>query len=395
MLPSSPTRFRPIVRARAALGSATALLSAALCAAALLTAAPAAADAGASGAPGDGRFATARIAAVDWCGMGDVGAVGDGTGRAAAPSAARWDSGGDGVAGPQHFPDAPEHADSSAAQSDRRLEARAAVEGLRFDPECAALPGEDGESTPLAAVFGADALVAVESADARARWTPDAGAAADVDVRGLEVLGEPVEVQDGPVERTFTANGPHGPVSVEATVRVAEHELADGEHGSATASAGLALEFRVDTGSGADGGPDGSYRVDLTGASVYAGDERAAPPAAPSSPGPDADRDSGERPSERGSAPPSGDGSGGGQDGGTSGTPEAEPEPEPSTGPGPDSGAGATADPRDLALDPSAVSGGGRLPVTGASLAAMSAAAALSIAAGAAAVYLARDRRPR
>ncbi|WP_026120499.1 hypothetical protein [Nocardiopsis potens] len=420
MTPSSPTRFRPIARALAAIG----------CAGALAAAAPAAADAAGSASPGAGaeHAATARIAAVEWCGMGTIGEVE--TGYGGGPAVAHWDGADDGAGGDQHFRSAPERAYSRVSADGAALSARASITDARLDPSCALLPAADGEpDRRLAEAFGAEDLAAVEAVESRARWTEERGATADLEVRGLEVLGEPVDLEaagDGAVERTFTADGPAGPVRVDLTARASEHGLSEGGETATAAWAGLTLQFDVTAAGGAEEGAEeeaaadvsGTYRVDLAGAGVHGGrvltepsppEEGGTDPSPRPSPGPEraprtepspeetggGDR-GGERPGEEpGTEGPGGTGDRPTEPGGGAG----------STGPGPGGGASPSpsAEPQSpsgesgadgLALDPDASTGGGggRLPVTGQALIGMAATGLASLAAGAAALYLGRSR---
>lgn len=423
MTPSSPTRFRPIARALAAIG----------CAGALAAAAPAAADAAGSASPGADaeHAATARIAAVEWCGMGTIGEVE--TDRGGGPAAAHWDGADDGAEGDQHFRSAPERAYSRVSADGAALSARASITDARFDPSCALLPAPgDGPDQRLAEAFGAEDLAAVDAVESRARWTEEHGATADLEVRGLEVLGEPIDLaaaEGGAVERTFTAEGPAGPVEVDLTARASVHDLPEGGEAATAAWAGLTLQFDVTAAGGAEQGEaadvSGTYRVDLAGTGVHGGrplTEPSAPgseaggsdPSPQPAPGPEraprteptpdrggeesggGDREGGERAAEEPGADRSGDpdrstGPGGGT-GSTAPSPSGTASPSPSPSPQSPTGALGTG---GLALDPDAStggSGGGSLPVTGQALLGMAATGLASLGAGAAALYLGRSR---
>ncbi|MFC7741932.1 hypothetical protein ACFQXA_14710 [Nocardiopsis composta] len=144
--------------------------------------------------------------------MGTIGEVE--TDRGGGPAAAHWDGADDGAEGDQHFRSAPERAYSRVSADGAALSARASITDARFDPSCALLPAPgDGPDQRLAEAFGAEDLAAVDAVESRARWTEEHGATADLEVRGLEVLGEPIDLaaaEGGAVERTFTAEGPPG-----------------------------------------------------------------------------------------------------------------------------------------------------------------------------------------
>ncbi|MFW5416998.1 hypothetical protein J0910_10310 [Nocardiopsis sp. CNT-189] len=417
MTPSSPTRFRPIVRALAAIG----------CAGALASAAPAAADAAGSASPGAGaeHAATARIAAVEWCGMGTIGEVE--TDHGGGPAAAHWDGANDGAEGDRHFRSAPERAYSRVSADGAALNARASITDAHLDPACALLPAAGGgePAQRLAEAFGAEDLASVEAVESRARWTEERGAAADLEVRGLEVLGEPIDLEaaeGGAVERTFTAEGPAGPVRVDLTARASEHGLPEGGETATAAWAGLTLQFDVAAAGGAEQGEaadvSGTYRVDLAGTGVHGGRVLTEPsppedggggtePSPRPAPGPEhaprtepspEETGGGDRGGERPGEEPGTEGPGGTGDrstepgGGTGSTgPGGGASPSPSSGPQSPTGTPGT---DGLALDPDASTGGGggRLPVTGQALIGMAATGLASLAAGAAALYLGRSR---
>ncbi|WP_152513430.1 hypothetical protein [Nocardiopsis baichengensis] len=280
MTPNPPDRSRLTVRTLLA----TAALVLAACAG------PVAADSARPDAPGTGgeHFAGARIAAVDWCGTGVIGDLN--SDRSRGPAAARWAPGAHGadgpggVAGEQHFPAPPDAGVSKVSVGRDALVSEASLNDVHFSPSCARPQGEGDEdpededpegagpegARDLAGLFGADDLVVVETVESQARWTPERGASARMEVHGLQVLGHDVDVGAGTYERTFTATGPDGPVEVDFTARASVTELPDGQSGATTAAAGLDMEFGV-TGPAAEGREpeERTYRLELADVSVH------------------------------------------------------------------------------------------------------------------------------
>lgn len=303
-----------------------------LAAAALVFAAcggPVAADAARPDAPGTGgeHFAGARIAAVDWCGTGVIGDLN--SDRSRGPAAARWAPGAQGadgpggVAGEQHFPAPPDPGVSKVSVGPDALVSEASLNDVHFSPSCARPRGEGAEGggprgvQDLADLFGADDLVVVETVESQARWTPERGASARLEVHGLQVLGHDVEVGAGTYERTFTATGPDGPVEVDFTARASVSELPDGQARATTAAAGLDMEFDV-TGPADEGREpeERTYRLELADVSVHS--------VRPVQGGPEPQRERDPEPGDDLSpgVPPSpggGDGSQEGSDGGSQG----------------------------------------------------------------------------
>ena len=417
----------------------------------------AAADAVRPEAPGTGgeHFAGARIAAVDWCGTGVVGDLN--SDRSEGPATARWappegaegaehSEGPGGVAGEQHFPEAPEAGVSRVAAGRDMLTAEASVSAVHFSPSCALGQGE-GPRTPaqdeeLAAVFGADDLVVVGKVESQAQWTRERGATARLDVQDLQVLGHEVEVGAGTYERTFTAAGPDGPVEVDFTARATVTELPDGRPGATTASAGLDMEFDVVSPAEEGEEPERrTYGLELAGTSVHS--ERAVQegpepqqgqdpepdddlsPGVPPNPGGGSENGDGGTDGQSGEDGQEGDGDRGadgrggedGEDGGNGGagnSPGGSQDGSSDSGSGsgdggggggtgggsspdssrsPDSGSRGTPGRDDVTIDPQGSEPRGGLPVTGTAIVGMVAAGALSLAGGGAALYLGRTRR--
>ncbi|MFC4561219.1 hypothetical protein ACFO4E_05030 [Nocardiopsis mangrovi] len=368
MIPSSPTRFRPSTPPRRIIAAAG-IAAAALAGVPLAAVEPAGAD---PVAPGSGTHAaTARMATVEWC---DQGPIGDAdTDRDGAESSAAWSGG---PASGRHFPDGPAGGYGVAERGDTSLWAASAVHDLRFDPACSAAAAADGGT--VADAFGAEHLVALDSAESTASWTRDEGAEAELAVRGLSILGEPADLGDGDYEQTFTRSREDGG-TVLLTVTARQHAEADSDGpaasgGAAAAGAGawLALTFQVtDTGPEKGTARYAEYRLDLAVAGVRT--DRAAEPG----PGPSGEpRSATPDPSESEPAEPS--------------PPEsAGPSPSPSPVPTP----AVPAPPAGWSPSEAPQSRDGSLPVAGSALVGLVGAGIAAVAGGAAAIYLGRARK--
>ncbi|MFC3999182.1 hypothetical protein ACFOVU_24905 [Nocardiopsis sediminis] len=373
MIPSSPTRFRPSTPPRRIISGAAAGLAAAALASAPFAAAPAVAD---PAAPGSGpHSATARMATVEWCAQGPIGDAD--TDRDGAESTASWSDDPDGAASGRHFPDGPPAGYGVAERGDSSLWAASAVRDLRFDPACSAAAAEGGT---VADAFGAEHLVALDSAESTASWTREEGAEAELAVRGLSILGEPADLGDGAYEETFTRSLDDG-TTVLLAVTAQQYAEADAADPGASAPVGagsaadawLGITFQVTEVAPEDGTTQyAEYRLDLAAAGVRT--------SGADEPGP---TPSGE-PHAASPTPPESD--------------SAEPSPPESTGPTPTPSpvpSPSVSAPPPAGWAPSEVpqSRDGSLPVAGSALVGLVGAGIAALAGGATAIYLGRARK--
>nr|WP_255430131.1 hypothetical protein [Streptomonospora sp. PA3] len=403
---------------------------------------------GASGEP----EAAARIAFVDWCGRGAIGAAGA-AGNAQTSSGADWSADPRHVSTGRHFPEEPADAYSSVVHESGRLTAAAGIAGVRFSPDCRTAPGVS-LPVPVAEAFGRDHLLALDSAASTAWWSAASGPSAQITVKGLTVLGRPADVSDGAYTGTFTAASADGTVSV--TVRAERGvarpaQSADAPYRTAKplrAAAWLSVRFEV-VRLDADGEQIGAfdYAVEFAGAAVHvpaggvpandapSGGATAAPdprathespgPGATADPGPGTVGDPGAAAGSAGGsvgAPPSDGPAGGGSPAATAppGDPAGDSTAETARPPG--DGGGASADageaptqqepapgptvaaPTDPEHAPSVEPGedadpasgepaGGRLPVAGSALIGLVATGLAALGGGGTAIYLGRGRK--
>ncbi|MBB6172809.1 hypothetical protein HNR23_002869 [Nocardiopsis mwathae] len=437
MTASSPTPHRRLIAVGSAITAAGALtLAGALPALAASAFSPIGAD------PAGAHYAAARIAAVEWCVQGVIGDVD--TDRAGGDDTADWSRDADRIGAAPHFRIPPGTAHSAVTRAEDGLTAVAAVTDLRFTPDCGpfAVPDDSGgEHVPTA--FQDTDTVAVGYAEASASWSQEEGARARIAVEGLEILGEPVDLGEGPYRDGFTEEGDDGDsVRVEVTAERYVTEVDEGvPHGSGpgaaaapgTANAWLAIRFDV-AWLDRDGEPTDTvaYRLDLAQAGVHS----AAPPTGPADGG--ATRGGG---SHTPAGEDAGSTGGGGATGASeppvfSGNPTPEPDPQPAPPPpgrgadvspapetprGPEpsprprspSSASASAPPQVTGAPPSprpsptvaqpvlpaptppvSDSGGSdRLPITGSALFGLVGSGLVALGGGSAAIYLGRARK--
>ncbi|GAA2007754.1 hypothetical protein GCM10009799_39140 [Nocardiopsis rhodophaea] len=194
------------------------------------------------------HFAAARIAALEWCDQGVIGDIT--TDRSGGDATADWTSDADGVGAEPHFREPPGGAHSAVTRRDDELTAAADVANLRFAPDCApfaeARDPDEGAGRELPDLLRDEDLVVLESVRTLADWTVQDGARATMEVEGLEILGEPVDLADGPYRTDVIEEGAHGDsVHVEVTAEKHVAELFDERTTATTANAWLTIRFAV------------------------------------------------------------------------------------------------------------------------------------------------------
>ncbi|ASU83079.1 hypothetical protein CDO52_10080 [Nocardiopsis gilva YIM 90087] len=306
------------------------------------------------------HYAAARIAALEWCGQGVIGDVT--TDRAGGDATADWTSDADGVGTEPHFREPPDQAYSAVTRRNDELTAAAGVANLRFTPDCAPfaepLDADDGDERDVPDLLRDEDLVALDSARTLADWTAQDGARATMEIEGLEILGEPVDLVDGPYRTDFTEERDDGDsIQVEVTAEKHVAELVDELPTATTANAWLAIRLTV-AWLDEDGEETASseYRLELAQAGVHSegptGD--ATGDREPSDGDGDADPSAGTP-----DASPTGDASGGTPKSGDASEPpvlkgDPTPEPNPQPAPPPEHGAsGPTPPASPSATDPS------------------------------------------